>query len=578
MEKRESLTFIDLTNSPKSKETLIGLIYKILATDIGFVTTTTLLVLLLTGLPYLYGYLSTPVGKHFMGLMLDVPDHAQYFAWMRDLTHANLVSNRMTGEFNRPVFFNLLWWLMGRTGKLLNLGYAGMYQLLRFTATPLFLGLVYLVCGWFLKERNQRRIAFLIITFTSGFGWILVALKYLTRGEILFPLDLFIAEGNSFLGVLGYPHFIAAATYIVIFYLVLYGQTRNQIRYAFYAGLLGLFLGWQHTYDLVSVYGVLVAYALLLTLRYRQLPIYVIKSGLIIGILSCSPAIYSLWLTNSDPVWKRILAQFVNAGVFTPNLLHLVILFGPTFLLAIFTVVKKNPINLNTKSDNELFLLGWFLVTFLLIYLPVEYQIHLLNGWQVPMAILATIGLFEYVNPWLQRIALSFVTKISGSENRFSLSRYLPLAFILLIIPTNIYLLSWRFFDLSRHTYPYYLSSDEMAGMDWINKNARPDDVVLASLTTGEYIPVLTGSHAYLAHWAQTLDYFNKTMAVNHFFSDQASPSQQDTILKQGKVKYVFFGPAEHTSPAISLDGNPELKKVFTSGNVFIYEYEQAQQ
>ncbi len=341
MENREQFPLVIPPKTDIRPRAFARLSALIATSDLRFVAWTVVVVLVLTSLPYVYGYLSTPPDKHFMGIMLDVPDHAQYFSWMRDLTTANLVSNRMTSEYNQPIFFNLLWWILGRLGQTLNLGYAWMYQILRVTATIVFLGLLYLLCGWFLKDRAQRRTAFLIATLTSGFGWALVVLKYITKGDILFPMDVFIAEGNTFLGILGYAHFIAAASYIVVFYLVMRGQAKKQIRYAFIAGLVALFLGWQHAYDLVSVYSVLLAYAVLLTLRDRKLPVYVIWSGIIIGVLSCSSAIYSVWLTSADPVWKAVLAQFANAGVYTPAPLHLLILMGPAFLLAIFTILAQ---------------------------------------------------------------------------------------------------------------------------------------------------------------------------------------------------------------------------------------------
>ena len=37
-------------------------------------------VLVVTSLPYLYGYLSSPPDRQFMGLMLDIPDHGQYLS------------------------------------------------------------------------------------------------------------------------------------------------------------------------------------------------------------------------------------------------------------------------------------------------------------------------------------------------------------------------------------------------------------------------------------------------------------------------------------------------------------------
>ena len=535
-----------------------------------FVVLVILGVLFVTSLPFAYAYLSTPPDKQFMGIMLDVPDHAQYFSWMRELTTQNLAANMMTPEANRPLFFNLLWWGMARLGSVFGVGYAFMFQVLRIVATILFLLLTYRVCAWFFDDHLKRKTAFVLVTFTSGFGWVLIVIKYLTGNELMFPLDVFIAEGNTLLGILGYPHFIAAALYIFIFDLVLRGQRKGQLRYAVWAGLAALFLGWQHAYDLVSIYAVLLAYAVLLWLRDKKLPIYMIWSGLIIGFISVWPALYSVLLTSLDPVWKDVLKQFANAGVYTPNLLHLPILFGFTFLLAIYSVIRINPFRLKLMDNNRLFILGWFLVTFLLIYLPVDYQIHLLNGWQVPMAILATIGLYDFVLPRIK----GFLARSAWREkfSADSLRLIAAAGLILAVVPTNLYLFSWRFLDLSRHDYPYYLYKDELQAMEWLDENAQPDDVIISSLTVGQYIPAMTGSHAYLAHWAQTLDFFTKTETVNTFFGVQSDQAAQAAILLDEEIDYVFYGPAEKALGIENMPGLDTLSEVYSSGLVTVYK------
>jgi len=539
------------------------------ASEWWFVATTILVVLVVTSLPYVYGYLSTPPDQQFMGIMLDVPDHGQYFSWMRELTTANLAANKLTPEPNRPIFFNLLWWGMGRLGHLLGVSYAGMFQLLRWVAGSLFLLLVYRVCAWFLEDRRMRRTAFWVATLTSGLGWVLVLLKYtLTRGELLFPLDVFIAEGNTFLGILGYPHFIAAALYIFVFDLLLRGQARGQLRYAVAAGLAALFLGWQHAYDLVSVYGVLAAFAVLMTLRDRRLPLYLVKSGIIVGLISWWPALYSVWLTSADPLWKQVLAQFANAGVYTPNLLHLPILLGPAFLLALFTVVKDNPLRLKQFDDNGLFLRGWFLITFVLIYLPVDYQIHLLNGWQVPIAILATQGLFRYVIPFVQQLA----DKRRWAWSKEAIQRGLVTALVLVILPTNLYLWGWRFTDLARHDYPYYLHKDEVTALAWLDAQAKPDDIVFSSLTVGQYVPALTGTHAFLAHWAQTLDFYSKSKMVKEFFAEDTSEARRQQILQQYNVSYIFYGPAEQALGGYAIGDSTLVRQVFSTPLAKVYK------
>ncbi len=534
-----------------------------------FVGTVIVFVLVITSLPYLYAYISTPPDKHFMGIMLDVPDHVQYFSWMRELTTANVIPNKLTPEANDPIFFNLLWWLLARVSKPLGLGFAGALQIMRFTATVVFLILAYRLCARLFADRQMRRTAFLVATFTSGFGWVLVLLKYtVAKGELLFPLDLFVAEGNTILGILGYPHFIAAAAYIFVFDLILQGEEKGQLRYAVAAGLFALFLGWQHTYDLISVYGALGAYAGLRLLRDRKFPTYLFWTGLIVGLVSAWPALYSVFITSANPLWQEYLAQFSNAGVYTPNLLHLPVLLGAAFLLAVFTTIKDNPFKLQGVSNDELFINAWFLITFVLVYLPVDYQIHLLNGWQIPIAILATKGLFQYVVPWVERIG----QQRGKTWTRANIQRGASIVLLLAILPTNVYLLLWRFTELSRHTYPYYYHTDEMEAFSWLEDNANPDDVVLSSLTTGQYIPAWAGTHAFLAHWAATLDYFNKTDMVTAFFTPETTPAARQEILQTYGVDYVLIGPAERALGEIAVDEMPFIQPVFTSPLVDIYE------
>ena len=539
------------------------------ASDWRFVAATIAIVLLLTSLPYLYAYASTPPSKTFTGIMLDVPDYGQYFSWMRELTNAPLAANKLTPEPNRAIFFNLLWWGLGHLGQWLQLDFAAMLQLFRFAAGSAFLAVAYLLCRWFLPDQRQRRTAFLVVTFTSGFGWVLVLLKYiLAKGDVPLPLDLYIAEGNTFLGTLAYPHFIEAATYIVVFYLILRGEVKGQLRYALAGGLVALFLGWQHAYDLWSVWAVLAAYAALRLARDRRWPVYLIQSGLIVGAISVWPALYSVWLTSADPVWKAVLGQFVNAGVFTPNLLQLPILLGPAFLLALFTAIRQNPFRLQGVSDKDLFVRGWFFITFALVYLPVDYQVHLLNGWQVPIAILATQGLFSYVAPWVQQLG----QRRGWSLSRAALERGLMAALVLVVLPTNLYLLVWRFQDLSRHDYPYYLNKDDVAGLAWLNTHVKPDDVVLSSLTIGQFVPAYTGAHAFLAHWAQTLDFYGKAQMVDEFYASSTDNQRRRQIVSQYGVDYVFYGPAERSLGGLDPAQVPFLSPVYTSPDVVVYQ------
>ncbi|HEX9926624.1 MAG TPA: hypothetical protein VGD99_28520, partial [Anaerolineae bacterium] len=447
--------------------------------------------------------------------------------------------------------------------------YAGMFQLLRLVATTLFLTLTYQLCAWFFDDKLKRRTAFLLVTFASGFGWALVVLKYtINQGILPFPLLVYISEPNTFLNIMAFPHFIAAALYVFIFYLVLVGQEKGRLWYAVAAGLVALFLGWQHAYDLVLVYGILGGYAGLMLVRDRRLPMYLIKSGLIIGLISCWPAIYSVILTSLDPLWQEVLAQFANADVFTPNPLQLIVLLGPAFLLALFFLIKDKPFRLTELDDKNLFIRSWFIANFLLIYIPTDYQIHMLNGWQIPIAFLATQGLFKYLLPWAGQV----VSRRNWSWSMQTVQNSLIAALILIILPTNLYLWAWRFVELGRHDYPYYLHNDEVAAMAWLETNAQPDDVVLSSLTIGQYVPAFTGTHAFLAHWAQTVDFYTKEDMVQAFFDPKTDSARRQEVLARYSVDYVIYGPAEQQLGNYDVNTASFLQQVYTSPQVKVYK------
>ena len=155
------------------------------------------------------------------------------------------------------------------------------------------------------------------------------------------PLDIYIAEGNTFLCILAYPHFLEAAAFILgVFALLFIGEQKRQLRFAVLAGVVAFLLGWQHGYDLIIVWAIPCVFGAMRWILDRQFPIYWFKAMLITGLVSLPPAIYNFLLTQLDPTWDEVLAQFANAGVYTPNLLHFFILMGLPLILAVISAVK----------------------------------------------------------------------------------------------------------------------------------------------------------------------------------------------------------------------------------------------
>jgi hypothetical protein len=536
------------------------------ASEWKFLALFSVFLLFLTSLPYAFAAATVPADKQFMGFITNVEDHTQYLSWYKGFEQSFFISNRLTSEPNPPIFFNLLWWTLSKIGQITTLDYAIVYQVFRWMAGAFFLFMTYYFCAFVFQELYQRRLAFLVIALGSGLGWLLVILKYtLANGVLMYPLDLYVAEGNSFLCILGYPHFAEAAGLILAVYVfLLVGERKNNLRYAIYAGLVALFLGFQHGYDLLIVWSIPILYGGLRMILDRKLPLYWIKAMIIVGLLSFPPGLYSFLLTKLDPTWKQVLAQFSNAGVYSPNLFHMLILMGIPLVVAIiylgFYVYRIIRMRSSVKAIDEidLFLFVWFVCGWLLTYIPTDFQIHMINSWQFPTCIIAVKGLSEFLT-YLNR------------RYTFKMSSVYTVIALIIIIPTNLYLFTWRFVDLSRYNYPYFMYLDEVRAMKWLEDNVSPDTIIMSSYQTGMYMPGISGRRAFLSHWAQTINFFEKRDIVTRFFKNDMSDTERQEILRKYGIKLVFWGPAEEKIGDFRPSNTDYLSPIYRSENVIIY-------
>lgn len=527
-----------------------------------FFATVLTLVLILTSLPFIFAYTTAPPERYFTGVMFNIPDHNQYFAWMRDLSHQNLAANRLTPEPNEPALFHLLWWSAGRAGALLGLEFGAVFGILRIFATILFLACTYAFFRIAVPDNVQQRLALLLFAFGGGLGVIWIAVKYIGRlPDAPFPFDIYTSEPNSFFIALAFPHFgVALALIIALIGLTLYAQQRQQLRYAVLAGIVGALIGLQHAYDLLTVGIVLGMWWLLIWWRDRRFPAFLFKAGLIIVAFAFPPAAYLSYLVLTDATWGGKLAQFDNAGAWTPGPLHLPILMGLPLLLALLAF---RPRMLRSRDDAELLVAVWFLAHFVLIYLPLSFQIHLLLGWQAPIAILAARAIQRIIWPWL-------------STRAPRLARPALAAILGLCVVTNVYILFWRFYDLSRYSQPYFLSQDEVAALRWLGSHTTNQDVVLGVLEINQHVPVWSDARAYVAHWAGTLDFFTKRENAERVVNPATSRPERRALLNEFGVTYVIVREQDHPRIAFETSSGPELVPVYTNATVTIYRVQPA--
>lgn len=507
--------------------------------------------------PIVFAFVTAPPDRQFMGVIDGVPDHNQYFAWLRSFTHSNLAANRLTPEANEPAFFNLLWWTTARFSVITGVSYITAYTILRLVAILSLLASLLIFLPLINDQPRQRQIAFWLICTSGGLGVIWIIVKYAAGlPEAPFPISIYTVEPNTLMIMQAFPHFtMALALIIAIFSLMLLAWRTNQSRYAVAAGIVGAVLALQHAYDLLIVYSALGLFGLLIWWRDRQFPVVLFKQGVILAIFSAPGALYLAYLVANEPTWGRKLEQFDNAGVFTPNPLLLIILLGVPLLLA-FAGLRKRMFF--SRDDREILLVSWFVVHFGLMYLPLKFQIHMLLGLQIPMMLLAAKYIDEHLIPVLRQ------------RGKWVLNIGLVAVFGLSII-TSVYIQGWRFVYLARYEQPHYLTNDEIAALQWLQQRTTGNDVVLADIEFGQFVPVWSDARAYIAHWAGTLDFYTKRDNSRIVLDPATSAMQRRQLLDEFQVSYVVMRDRDGNRSELTRESADTLEPVYENATVSIY-------
>jgi hypothetical protein len=490
--------------------------------------------------PYVYGALSSPPDRVYTGLLFNVPDHVQYWAWVTASRHALFISNTLTPELNPPLFANTLMWLLARVKSAFGLSFPALFQVWRLAATLLFVFALRRLLDAMVEDRRIRRTAFWVAVLGSGFGWMLVTAKYV-RGapDVSFPLDLYVFEPNSLASLLAYPYLPLAQGLMLLsignaFVAHRTGRPANHAIAAISAGLLAS----CHAYDLVVVYAVLGAYWLYLTMRARTIPWRFTGAVALVAACSAPIAGYYAALSARDPLWHAVYGQYDNLGVRTPSPIHVAVMMGLPLLLAI------GGLRHGAGRDEGLrFARVWAIVQFALLYVPAPFQIKMLATWQVPLAILSA-------HVWHRTIAPRLTVRLGRRAGAPARDWALTALLLALVVPTNIYLFAWRMVDLGRHQHPYYLRRDEMAALQWLAQNGTPADVVLARMEIGQFVPGYSGVRSYLAHAVMTARFYERREDVSRFFDRTGDDTWRRGLLARGNVTFVLRTDGEETADA----------------------------
>jgi hypothetical protein len=200
------------------------------------------------------------------------------------------------------------------------------------------------------------------------------------------------------------------------------------------------------------------------------------------------------------------------------------------------------------------------------MYAPAAYQRRFAFGLQPMLGLIAAVGL-ERVWYWARRHPRPLLA--------FGRSCLLVELLVILIVPTMVFygLIVWGMThptDLNGQGGAFQPTSLREAGQ-WLATVMEPTDVVLGSVTTGNYLGGIVPGRAFVGHQIATFRYGEKEAAVRRFYRDINEDSQRDFLAANG-IRYVVYGPHERSLGAASPDQPGYLRLVYEAPEVSVYE------
>lgn len=527
-------------------------------------------VILVSSLPYIYGFATAGPHYQFLSLNTQAPgDTNVYISMIEQAREGRLLfSNLYTSEPQKPSMFHPLWLVLGWSAWLFRIPNIIIYHLARIILTAIFLYVVYIFLSYFFDSWKKRIAALVLVAFSSGIGFIfaysVVSFTSYDSVMLIWPSDLWISESNTFLSIYHSPLFILSQLLLILIFLlfVLWAEERSK-KYLFIILGLVFFLGIVHPYDLVTVLGVLALYIVMKVIRdpaFKQAvaKLY-IKKYLAIGLAMVIPAIYYLYLIKFVPAIGGWSQQNIDLS---PGFYNYLTGYGAILLLAIFGVPRL----IKTKNNFHLFLLSWLVANIVLIYLPhLSFQRRLTNGLHIALAILAVIGLFECYEFFIKKIKSEIKRTIMAAISLWLLA--------ILLFGSTLFVVLKGFYKYSIKAPPYYITQDEAQAIYWLKDNTPKDSIILSHGFTGNVIPALSMRLVYIGHGHQTLNWDYKSQKVSDWFSSKKmTESERQQFLADNKINYLYYSDIEKTLGNYQPGGKNYLLPVYRNNEVVIYK------
>jgi hypothetical protein len=502
-----------------------------------------IIVLILASLPTLGGALNSNSDWTFSGLAVNPLDALTYVAKLRLGFNGSWLFHLPYSIEQGPGALVLTYLIaLGHLARIFNLPLITMFHLARIVGGFILLWLIYELIARFIKPTpalasagasvDQRRRMWWLAALSSGLGWLAALFGHSQSADLLIP------ESNTFYSLMVNMHFAPATALMIAIFIVILDARKFSIARALILSLLSLSLAVIQPFAIFVIYLVLGATLLIIWRRDRIFPRIKFSLTFIAGLLTAPLLLYIYLATQADPTLQQWSIQNLTLS---PPLIDYAIGYGLLWLFAIPAIRSI----WQRRSDWDILLIVWIVITLPLLYAPIPLQRRLSLGLHIPIALLAAYGLEQLIRSKLIKRVIIVATCLT--------SAFLIFGFIGTAV---------------KHDPRLYLSTSEAAALNWLAVNAPANGIILASPELSAFIPAFTDQRVVYGHPYETINAEQRKQQVTAFYANQLDSL---SLLSVDSVAYVLVGPRERALGSIDMSHLP-VKLVFNSGDVNVYE------
>ena len=486
-----------------------------------------LAVLLVASLPTLYAWWLADDARVFSGFVYNTEDGNSYIAKMRQGARGEwLFHLPFTTEAHPGAWLYTFHLLLGKVSAGVGLSFQITYHLARITLGLGLLVTIYAFVARFVTDVVTRRLAWLLIAIGSGLGWLLTFLGA-TQWLGSLPLDFWVPEAYVFLVLYSLPHLALAEIALLSSLLLLLDAFRENSRWrAIAAGCCALVMTIIVPFYPLVLAAILGIFFLILMFRQKKVPWREIGIAALAGLFCAPVVIYNVWLTSAEPVYHAWANQL---HILSPHPLHYLLGYAPLLIPAIWGLKNLIQDHKAGQASSDPYawwlIIAWLIAAPILVYLPFISQRRLIVLAQVPLALLAAVGL----RTW------------------FGDKRWMQVSYVLVASLSILLLVVGSLGPIREQESPVFHPGAEIAALEWLDGYAETGAAVLASYQVGNITPASADLRAFAGHGPETLYSQAKIDMIERFFQPSTGTEWRTSLLRDYDLEYVFYGPWERS-------------------------------